>query len=142
MSSTVKALSNLKGSYSFVVLACFHQKACKKTFCCTHFTNISLKSLTFLKPCFRIERGNNLISQNWMRNKSLRICSTIFYNASCCFYQAILPNKDIWPENGGRRCGSGEVQHFLLRPLLSWPHTQNITEEEAQLPSSPGYNRD
>jgi hypothetical protein len=38
--------------------------------------------------------------------------------------------------------GLGEVQHFLLRPFLSWTHTQNITEEEAQLPSSPGYNRD
>ncbi len=38
--------------------------------------------------------------------------------------------------------GLGEVQHFLLRPFLSGTHTQNITEEEAQLPSSPGYNRD
>jgi hypothetical protein len=38
--------------------------------------------------------------------------------------------------------GLGEVQHFLLRPLLSGTHTQNITEEEAQLPPSPGYNRD
>jgi len=39
---------------------------------------------------------------------------------------------------GGGMHGLGEVQHFLLRPLVSWTHTQNITEEKAQLPSSPG----
>jgi hypothetical protein len=80
-----------------------------------------------------------------MRNKSFRICSTTVFSTSQVavfikqFFQ--IKTSDLKMEGGGMH-GLGEVQHILLRPLLPGTHTQNITEEKAQLPSSPGYDTD